>query len=68
MDYNKVEDAVFKKAIEVFKTSVAEFFGLDVNISHNQINNKSICQPIFHHPASANCANRPAMSAIHLLA
>lgn len=32
MDYNKVEDAVFKKAMEVFKMSAAEFFGLDVNI------------------------------------
>ena len=32
MDYNKVEDAVFKKAMEVFKDGAAEFFGLDVNI------------------------------------
>jgi len=26
----------------------------DEDIRHNQINNKSICQPIFHHAASAN--------------
>ncbi len=32
MDYNKVEDAVFKKAMEVFKEGAAEFFGLDVKI------------------------------------
>jgi hypothetical protein len=32
MDYNKVEDAVFKKAMEVFKDGAAEFFGLDINI------------------------------------
>ena len=32
MDYNKVEDAVFKKAMEVFKDGAAEFFGLDVKI------------------------------------
>jgi len=29
MDYNKVEDAVFKKAMEVFKEGAVEFFGLD---------------------------------------
>ncbi|OOM76349.1 hypothetical protein CLPUN_27360 [Clostridium puniceum] len=33
MDYNKVEDAVFKKAMEVFKEGAAEFFGLNVKIS-----------------------------------
>jgi predicted transposase/invertase (TIGR01784 family) len=32
MDYNKVEDSVFKKAMEVFKEGAAEFFGLDVKI------------------------------------
>ena len=32
MDYNKVEDAVFKKAMEVFKDGAAEFFNLDVKI------------------------------------
>lgn len=32
MDYNKVEDAVFKKAMEVFKEGAAEFFGLNVKI------------------------------------
>lgn len=32
MDYNKVEDAVFKKAMEIFKSGAAEFFDLDVNI------------------------------------
>ena len=32
MDYNKVEDAVFKKAMEVFKEGAAEFFGLDIKI------------------------------------
>lgn len=32
MDYNKVEDAVFKKAMEVFKGGAAEFFGLDIKI------------------------------------
>ena len=37
-------------------------------LRHNQINNKSICQPIFHHPTSANWPNRLAMRAIHLLA
>ena len=29
MDYNKVEDAVFKKAMEVFKEGAAEFFELN---------------------------------------
>jgi len=37
-------------------------------VRHNQINNKSICQPIFHHPASAKYHNRPAMMALCLLA
>ena len=32
MDYNKVEDAIFKKAMEVFKDGAAEFFDLDVKI------------------------------------
>lgn len=32
MDYNKVEDAVFKKAMEVFKEGAAEFFGLNFKI------------------------------------
>lgn len=32
MDYNKIEDAVFKKAMEIFKESAAEFFGLDIII------------------------------------
>lgn len=32
MDYNKVEDAVFKRAMEVFKEGAAEFFDLDVKI------------------------------------
>ncbi len=33
MDYNKIEDAVFKKAMEVFKDGAPEFFNLDINIS-----------------------------------
>ncbi|SHJ10410.1 protein of unknown function [Clostridium cavendishii DSM 21758] len=32
MDYNKVEDAVFKKAMEIFKDSASEFFNLDVKL------------------------------------
>jgi len=32
MNYNKIEDAVFKKAMEVFKEGAAEFFDLDVKI------------------------------------
>ncbi|PRR81776.1 DUF4351 domain-containing protein [Clostridium vincentii] len=32
MDYNKVEDAVFKRAMEVFKEGAAEFFDLDEKI------------------------------------
>jgi len=32
MDYNKIEDAVFKKAMKVFKEGAAEFFDLDVKI------------------------------------
>jgi len=39
-----------------------------VELRHNEINNKSICQPIFDHPTSANCPNRLAMRTIHLLA
>lgn len=33
MDYNKIEDAVFKKAMEIFKSGAAEFFGLNVVIT-----------------------------------
>jgi len=33
MDYNKIEDAVFKKAMEVFKEGAPKFFNLDINIS-----------------------------------
>jgi len=29
MDYNKIEDAVFKKAMEVFKDGAPEFFNLE---------------------------------------
>ena len=36
-------------------------------IWHNQKNNKSIWQHIFHHSASAKCHNRPAMMALRLL-
>ena len=32
MDYNKIEDAVFKKAMEIFKDSAAEFFNLDIEL------------------------------------
>ena len=32
MDYNKIEDAVFKKAMEIFKDSASEFFDLDLKI------------------------------------
>lgn len=32
MDYNKIEDAVFKKAMEVFKAGAPKFFNLDVTI------------------------------------
>ena len=32
MDYNKIEDAVFKKAMYIFKDSASEFFDLDLKI------------------------------------
>ncbi|MHC1682289.1 MAG: hypothetical protein AB6733_04990 [Clostridiaceae bacterium] len=32
MDYNKIEDTVFKKAMEVFRESAVSFFGIDVKI------------------------------------
>ena len=32
MDYNKIEDAVFKKAMDIFKDSASEFFNLDLKI------------------------------------
>lgn len=32
MDYNKIEDAVFKKAMEIFKDGASEFFDLDLKI------------------------------------
>ncbi len=32
MDYNKVEDAVFKKAMEVIKEGAAKIFELDPKI------------------------------------
>lgn len=32
MDYNKIEDTVFKKAMEVFKDGATEFFDLDLKI------------------------------------
>ncbi|MEG0306456.1 MAG: hypothetical protein RR636_00850 [Clostridium sp.] len=32
MDYNKIEDAVFKKAMEVFKEGAPQFFNLGINI------------------------------------
>jgi hypothetical protein len=32
MDYNKIEDAVFKKAMEFFKDNAVEFFGIDTKI------------------------------------
>ncbi len=32
MDYNKVEDAVLKKAMEFFKDNAVKFFGIDKNI------------------------------------
>ncbi|OOM15853.1 hypothetical protein [Clostridium saccharobutylicum] len=38
------------------------------SLRHNQINNKSICQSIFHHAASTKYHNRPAMMALCLLA
>jgi hypothetical protein len=33
MDYNKIEDAVFKRAMEIFKNGAEEFFKLDKKIS-----------------------------------
>lgn len=32
MDYNKIEDAVFKKAMEFFKDNAVKFFGIDAKI------------------------------------
>lgn len=32
MDYNKIEDAVLKKAMDVFRQSAVEFFGIDTEI------------------------------------
>jgi hypothetical protein len=32
MDYNKIEDAVFKKAMEFFKDNAVTFFGIDTKI------------------------------------
>lgn len=32
MDYNKVEDAVLKKAMEFFKDNAVKFFGIDTKI------------------------------------
>ncbi|OPJ64024.1 hypothetical protein [Clostridium oryzae] len=32
MDYNKIEDAVFKKAMEFFKDNAVSFFGIDTKI------------------------------------
>lgn len=32
MDYNKYEDAVFKKAMEIFKQSAVDFFNIDTKI------------------------------------
>ncbi|GAA0730373.1 hypothetical protein GCM10008905_31580 [Clostridium malenominatum] len=32
MDYNKVEDAVLKKAMEFFKDNAVKFFGIDSKI------------------------------------
>ena len=32
MDYNKIEDAVFKKAMEIFKDGASDFFNLNVDI------------------------------------
>lgn len=32
MDYNKIEDAVFKKAMDIFKDSASEFFNLNLKI------------------------------------
>jgi hypothetical protein len=32
MDYNKIEDAVLKKAMDTFKQSAVNFFGIDTKI------------------------------------
>ena len=32
MDYNKIKDAVFKKAMEIFKDGATEFFDFDLKI------------------------------------
>lgn len=32
MDYNKIEDAVFKKAMDIFKDSASEFFDLNIKL------------------------------------
>ena len=32
MDYNKIEDAVFKKAMEFFKDNAVNFFGINTKI------------------------------------
>jgi len=37
-------------------------------LRHNQKNNKSTCQPIFHHPALAKYHNKRAMIAFYRLA
>jgi len=34
MDYNKVEDAVLKKAMEFFKDNAVKFFGIDTMMLH----------------------------------
>jgi len=33
MDYNKIEDTVFKKAMEIFKDGSSEVFDLDLKIT-----------------------------------
>ena len=45
MDYNKIEDAVLKKAMEVFKEGASSFFNLGVKIdkaAHTEIKNINI--------------------------
>lgn len=32
MDYNKIEDTVLKKAMDIFKQSAVDFFGIDAKI------------------------------------
>lgn len=32
MDYNKIEDAVFKKAMSIFQQSAVDFFNIDTKI------------------------------------